>query len=406
MTREARRMDSGRVQKREPIRPASRSAARTGRNLGSTAAIAAILLVFAIVMGVVGADFASMHNPDVIVKGPGVTRVGRLSDYLASLAGTPGDTDVYFLEGAEPGGTVLCLGGVHPNEIAGIVASVLLVENTLVEKGRLIVIPHSNASGLTYSAPREAAPYGITIRTDWGERRFRYGDRLTSPLHQYPDPEVYVHYPSGQLLSGFEVRNLDRAFPGRPDGMLTERVAYGITELVRKERAGLVIDLHEARPMNPIVNCIITHERAMTLSSIVAMNLEAFEKIPMRLEPSPKNMHGLSHREIGDFTDALSVLMETPNPAMDWLRGPTSERLIVEGKDVFYARAAERGLIYVPYPEEGLPLAGRVGRHTSAVAELLATYSELYPDVAIQVEGIPSHADVVRNGIGPYLLKP
>ena len=38
--------------------------------------------------------------------GRGVTRVARLQDYLPALAGTAGDTAVYVLQGAKPGGVV------------------------------------------------------------------------------------------------------------------------------------------------------------------------------------------------------------------------------------------------------------------------------------------------------------
>src|SRR5690606_29654251 len=43
-----------------------------------------------------------------------VTEVRRLSDYFPALTGSPGDTDVFILEGDAPGATVLVLGGVHP----------------------------------------------------------------------------------------------------------------------------------------------------------------------------------------------------------------------------------------------------------------------------------------------------
>ena len=116
-------------------------------------------------------------------------------------------------------------------------SAVLLVENAVVKTGRLIVVPHSNESAFTHNAPSEGYPSRFTVKTPLGSRWFRYGDRLTNPVHQWPDPEIYVHYPSGDLQADFEVRNLDRAFPGRPDGGYTERVAYALTELVRKENA-------------------------------------------------------------------------------------------------------------------------------------------------------------------------
>ena len=75
-----------------------------------------------------------------IRPGSGVAMEKRLSDYLPSLVKTPGDTSVYFMNGKEPGATVLVAGGTHGNEIAGIMAATILVEHGRVQKGRLIVI--------------------------------------------------------------------------------------------------------------------------------------------------------------------------------------------------------------------------------------------------------------------------
>lgn len=368
-------------------------------------------LIIIVVMGVIiiysAGIFASQFNKDVIVKGAGVTSMGLLSDYLPNLKNTFGDSDIYYMEGKEPGGTLLILGGIHPNEPAGVLASILFIENVSVDKGRVIVIPQSNASGFTHQDPGQGTPYNFGIKTEWGERSFRYGSRATNPLHQYPDPDAYVH-PSGQILSGFEVRNLNRCFPGRTEGLITERVAYAITTLVNEEKVNFVIDCHEARPMNPIVNCIIAADKAMTIATTAAITLSMDEGIDMRIEPSPVNLRGLTHREFSDHTDAIAVLMETPNPAMDNLRGPTNEALIVEGKDDFYERAAEHGgLIYVPYPKGvGMPLAGRVGRHTSGIIHLITAYSEMNLDYPVEISGLPKMADVIEHGIGYYLLKP
>lgn len=351
--------------------------------------------------------FLGMRNFEAVPLGSGVTRTGLLSEYFPALKGSAGDTEVFYLESSEPGETVLCLGGVHPNEPSGVVAATLLVENAQVKTGKLIVVPHSNASAFSYSTPGEATPMSFTIKTDWGEQEFRYGSRLTNPIHQFPDPDVYVHYPSGQLMSGNETRNLDRSFPGNPKGGLTEKVAYAITEMVKKEGIGLVIDMHEARLMNPIVNCIITPERALTLSSLAQMDLESSTKEPWHLEPSPTKMFGMTHRGLTDATDALAVLMETGNPAMDYPRGPTTEKLIVEGKDEFYALAASRGLLYVPYSEKGLPLQHRVARQLAGADKLIRVFAELSETGdSIVVEGIPSYEDVETYGIGHFILKP
>ncbi len=352
-----------------------------------------------------GFDFHTLYERETVVKGPGVTAVRQLSEYFPGLKGTVADTEVYILEGNKPGGTVFVMGGVHGNESAGMLSAVVLVENAVVTAGRLIVVPHANESGFTNTAPSEGVPTRFHIKTPWGSRWFRYGDRLTNPVHQWPDPEVYVHYPSGQYLSDFDVRNLDRAFPGRPNGNFTERLGFALTELVRQEKADLTIDLHEARPMNPIVNCIITHDRARELSSLAAIDLES-KGIQMRLEPSPKKLRGMSHRELGDHTKTLAVLMETGNPIQDKLHARADEALILTGKDDFFAKAAERGLLYVPYLEKGLAMEERVGRHLSSAKELFDLFSELHPERQVAVDHIPDYRAVKEKGVGYFLRKP
>ncbi|MHB8770975.1 MAG: succinylglutamate desuccinylase/aspartoacylase family protein [Syntrophales bacterium] len=364
-----------------------------------------LLVVAAAMVAWSGVDFRTLYEREVVVKGPGVTAVRQLSDYFPALKGTVADTDVFILEGNKPGGTVFVMGGVHANESAGMLSAVMLVENAVVTAGRLIVVPHANESGFTNTAPSEGVPPRFHIKTPWGSRWFRYGDRLTNPVHQWPDPEVYVHYPSGQYLSDFDVRNLDRAFPGRANGNFTERLGYALTELVRREKVTLTVDLHEARPMNPIVNCIITHDRARELSSLTVIDLES-KGIQMRLEPSPKKLRGMSHRELGDHTETLSVLMETGNPIQDKLHARADEALILTGKDEFFARAAARGLIYVPYLEKGLALEERVGRNMSALRELIAVLSDLNPGQKVTVERIPDYQSVREKGMGHFLRKP
>ena len=368
--------------------------------------ISLMLLAVSFLLAVIfGKDFMKLHEREPVVKGPGVTRVGKLSTYLPSLKDTAGDTDVFYLEGKEPGGTVFVMGGVHANESAGMLSAVVLVENAVVNAGRLIVVPHANESGFTNTAPSEGVPSRFNIKTAGGTRWFRYGDRLTNPINQWPDPEVYVHYPSGQLLSDFEVRNLDRSFPGRPNGNFTERVAYALTELVRKEKADVTIDLHEARPMNPIVNCIITHERAKELASLASIDMDS-KGVQMRLEPSPKKLRGMSHRELGDHTQTLAVLMETGNPIQDKLHARADEALILTGKDEFFVRAASKGLLYVPYLENSLSMEERVGRHVASINELVTVFSDLYPDKKIGIVHLPSYDQIKEKGVGQFLLKP
>ena len=363
--------------------------------------IAMIFLSLAISF-VAGQEFLKMREPEPIVKGEGVTSIQRLSDYLPDLKGTRGDSEVYVFQGKEPGGSVLVLGGTHGNEPSGYMSAILMVENLKVDKGTVYVLPRTNGSGLTHNDPQEGSPQRFTIKTPFGERWFRYGSRATNPLDQWPDPDVYIHAASGQQLSGNETRNINRAYPGRPDGTYTEKMAYAITEMIRKNDINMTIDLHEASPEYPVINAIVSHERAMPIASQVVMNME-FEDIQIGLEPSPVSLRGLTHRELGDYTNTYAVLMESANAAQGRLRGRTDEALVLTGKDPRYVEAQKLGRLFVPYDENGHPLEERVGRHLTGISQLVLVMGENEPEKEIVMEGIPSYADLLENGIGFYL---
>jgi predicted deacylase len=361
-----------------------------------------IILCSALIAGLAAPRFLRMRQPDVLHPGAGVTQTTQLSAYFPALAGGPGDTPVYILNGTEPGGCLLVLGGTHPDEPAGYLTAVVLLERARVQAGRLIVIPRANASAFTHNVPQEGHPQRFAIPTPHGTRTFAFGARVTNPVDQWPDPQVYTHAASGQTLSGIEVRNLNRAYPGRPDGTFTERVAFAITELIRREKVDLAIDLHEAAPEYPVVNTIVAHERASDLAALVNMNLQAMG-LAIGLEASPKNLHGLSHREWGDNTPALAVLMETTQPAMGRLRGRTSAKLAVEGRDKYYVLAAERHRLSVPFPESGWPIEIRVGRHLAGVTEFARNLGELFPEKKITLSGVPDYQTVLQKHVGAFL---
>jgi len=191
---------------------------------------------------------ACVHD---IRPGPGVTSTKMLSVWAPALAYTPGDTQVYMLDGKEPGGTVFVAGGTHGNEIAGIVAAIVLVEHARIQKGRLIVVPHANNSAITDVDPERPGPSSIVVNTPAGDRTFRYGSRRTKASHQgAPDPTKYIHPnpKSTEELPGTEARNLNRAYPGVADGTLTQRIAWGIMRLLLIENVDVAFDFHEAGP--------------------------------------------------------------------------------------------------------------------------------------------------------------
>ena len=364
-----------------------------------------VLAVAVAILWVVIPDALTMRQPDVIHKGPGVTEVRKLSEFFDGIAGTRGDTEVYVLDSGKPGASALILGGTHPNEPSGYLTAVLFIENAMPSAGKLYVIPTTNASAMTHTDYMEGTPRKFSIDTPGGPRSFRYGSRATSPADQWPDPDIYVHASSGQRLSGSETRNLNRAYPGRADGTFTEKVAFAITSLIRKEKIDITIDLHEASPEYPVVNAIVAHNRAMKIASIALLNLE-MDDIAIGVEPSPTNLHGLSHRELGDATDTLALLFESTNPAQGRLRGVTNEALIVDGKDAMYLAAHKLGRLFVPFGPEGEPLKKRVARHVATVQAVFDAYASEMPDRYLVVGAMPSYADVLGKGIGQYLQAP
>lgn len=365
------------------------------------AALAAALLAAA------GWSF-SAHRAlqEPVVLGPGVASVKKLGDYFEGVRGTVNDINLYVIEGQEPGGTAFVLGGTHPEEPAGRLAAWLIVGHARPEKGRLIVALSANRSASRVTRPGAAYPATYTIPTAWGGQTFRMGDRWSDPLDQWPDPEVYIHYPSGQYLAYMDVRNLNRAFPGRPDGSLTERTTFALMEMIRREQVDVAIDLHEAELQYPVISTIVTHQKGQELATMVSMTLTDLDGFKIGTEFSPRNLHGLTHREIGDHSQAVSLLFEAPQPFLDATRGRTNADVLLSGQDEFVVRAGQAGLLFEKIDEHGWPIAVRVGRHTSSVAQTLDTWSEDHPDRAIVMRGIPRFAEVTRQGVGFYLPDP
>ncbi len=352
---------------------------------------------------IAGKSFLSMHEEEPIVKGPGVTEVKMLSNYFPKLQGTAGDTEIYIIKGEKPGGSMLVLGGTHPNEPANLLAAVTLVENATVESGTLYVIPRANKSGFTHNDPQEGSPQRFTIETPDGTRWFRYGSRATNPVVQWPDPDVYIHASSGQQLSGSETRNLNRGYPGRKDGTFTEQICYGIAQLINTEEIDITIDLHEASPEYPVINATVAHEKAMSIASQAVINLQ-LNGIDMGLEPSPQNLHGLTHRELGDYTDTLAILMETANPSQGRLRGRTDADLVKTGIDPIYVKAGKIGRLFVPFDETGHPIEQRVGRHIAGIQEIARAFNDQHEGSDLVISNLPSYEELVNNGLGEYLL--
>ena len=362
-----------------------------------------IIVLIALLIFMSALSFMEQWKTEPIIPGPGVTEVKMLSDYFDKLKGTAGDTAVYILNSNRPGGTMIVMGGTHPTEPATMVSATLLVENAIVTHGKLIVVPHSCQSGFTWTEPGQGHAPFFHFTTDSGERYFRYGGRGTNPIHQWPDPDMYLHYPSAQRLAADEIRNLNRAHPGKPDGRLTQKVAYAFRRMIELEDADIIIDQHEAPPEKPLVDAMAVHQRALDLSMFVAMELD-FYGLPMRVEASPENLHGFSHRELGDHTNILAILTETSNPSQGSIRGRTDEALVLTGKDAMYDYLLASGNLKIRYSEQGVPMEHRVGRNLETVCQFAISFSEENPSRQIHITNVPSLNDLEKNGIGRYLL--
>ena len=143
-----------------------------------------ILLITAAVCYFSGLDFLKMHVEEAVYPSPHLKNEKRLSDYFSGLKNSPGDSSVYVFEGQNKGGNLLILGGTHPNEPAGFITAVLLVENLAVKQGKVIVIPRTNSSGFMHSDPQEGN-HQNSPRLDGG--RALWSTTLTARACSDPD---------------------------------------------------------------------------------------------------------------------------------------------------------------------------------------------------------------------------
>ncbi len=316
-----------------------------------------------------------------IRPGPGVTATRLLSEWAPALARTPGDTKVYVLDGGEPGATVFVAGGTHGNEIAGIMAAIVLVERARVRQGRLIVVPHANNSAITDVDPERPGPEFITLITSAGERRFRYGSRRTKAAHQgEADPAKYRHPKSDEELPGTEARNLNRSYPGVAGGNLTQRMAHGILQVILREHVSLAFDFHEAGPESRLAWMIVANPKNIDTAAAAVLDLE-MQGLSMKLEPSSDTFRGLSHREWGDASEAQAFLFETPSPSM-----------VNDTK----------GVDFVNDPK--LPLSKRVGGQLASFAAVLAAHNADRPAASqVTLLDVPTLAEVEKAGVGAFL---
>lgn len=332
--------------------------------------------------------------------------VEQLSKYSPHLKGTSADSPIYIMKGEQPGPSLLVIGGTHPNEPSGVVSATLLLENLNVTRGTVYIMTEANGSAMDNTLVQEGTNQFYSIETSFGKRTFKYGSRATSFTEQWPNPEIYVHPQSDQKLSTGDAGNLNRAYPGVKNGTLTEQIAYGIVEMIKQNDITVTIDLHEASPEYLTNNALVSHDNplAVDIAAKAWLKLE-FQGVEIKLEQSPQNLRGLTHRELGDYTDTLVFLLETSNASQGRLRGAFTNDLIVTGKDKFYDKAEELGLLFA----KPVHLDERVARHVASIVAIVDSYNDGLGSGELGefvVTNIPSYDEIMINGVGHYLLDP
>lgn len=335
--------------------------------------------------------------PDVR-PGTGVTSVVKMSNYFAPLKDTNLDTPIYVLDSGKPGATVLVLGGVHPNELGGTTAALVMVESLKVDEGRLLVVPYANRSALSVKDTRTGVKPQHLITSRSGMRYLPYGDRRTDEVDQgVEDPETYVNPVGYELKNGKESRNLNRAYPGKADGTPTEQLAFAIIAMVKQEKVDLCLDMHEARTPDrklnydkeygtgggtskaPLAYTLISHPTGIEIGAFALLGMEEDTGKSFRLEESNPSFRGLSHLEIGKATGCRSFISETPNPGQDkWRDDPDVVR------------------------DNKYPLKHRVGMHLHIFKNLAQSFVDL-EDKPFSVTGLPGYEEMMKNNIGDYL---
>jgi len=135
----------------------------------------------------------------------------KSTEKLELLDGTPYSTPAFIFDSKKSGKTVMILGGTHGNEPAGYEAALRilkLLERNPPKNGKVIVIPLAN---------RQA------------------------------DKNYERRIPVPNEVKDIERGNLNRCYPGDKNGLPMEKMAYEITEIAKKNKIDVFIDLHEAR---------------------------------------------------------------------------------------------------------------------------------------------------------------
>ncbi|MDR9770542.1 MAG: hypothetical protein RJR25_09010 [Acetomicrobium sp.] len=163
-------------------------------------------------------------------------------------------------------------------------------------------------------------------------------------------------------------------------------------ELIRKEKINFSIDLHESgtpdyfidrkngevSPGSRLAYMLVCNPKALEIGAETVLALEE-KGISLKVDQSNPEFRGLSHLEIGNATDCLSFLSETPNPGQDTWR---------EAPDVLF--------------DPDYPLKMRVGICVEVVKSLADIYGETTGKKLV-MENVPSYEELQEKDVGAFL---
>ena len=178
-------------------------------------------------------------------------------------------------------------------------------------------------------------------------------------------------------------------------------VCYAIYNFIQTENIDVIYDGHEAGGESvTLVNTLVVHENAMPLGSAAVMNC-VMNNLPFKMEISGQTSYGLSHRGLGDNTNALCTLFETCNPAMGGYHDKMDETLFKDGISPNYVALHAAGMFpnSFTFDETGWPVEKRTAYHMSMSAEIINAFDQMYPDKPLKISGLPDPNFMVENGL-------
>ena len=124
------------------------------------------------------------------------TYPGLAATRATFLARTYYPLEIYFLQGEEPGPTIMVQGGIQGDELSGIIAAQILTKS-LVKKGNLIVVPRANLPSIFAFKRRINVDLNRRFDQDYNQYYEDYLARAIRYVVSKSDGLIHLHEGSG-----------------------------------------------------------------------------------------------------------------------------------------------------------------------------------------------------------------